>query len=88
MALRTSTTSLPCPGALIPRSIIIELNWYKTDIRYSAEAHQYCSAQPSVFFHILPNFDVSTLFLNSTIKRLMCAVVVAASCLLSPDKKE
>ena len=56
----------------------------KTDIRYSAEAHIYWSAQISVFSHIILNVDVSTFCsFKSSIKRLLCAVVVAASCLLS-----
>ena len=88
MALRTSTTYLPCTGTLIPQSTIIEWHWDKTDMRYSAEAHQYCSAQPSVFTHIVINADVSTFgFLNSLIKYLTCAVVVAESCFLSSEKK-
>ena len=49
----------------------------------------YCSAQPSVFFHIVFNDIFNTsLFLSNDINRLLCAVVVAASCLLSSDKKE
>ena len=77
---------MPCPGALMPQSIIMEKVWDITDIRYSAEAHIYCSAQPSVFSHILLNDVVITFFsLRNEIKRLLCAVVVAASCLLSSD---
>ena len=47
----------------------------------------YCSAQPSVFSHIVLNdvFNTFLLFSND-INRLLCAVVVAASCLLSSDK--
>ena len=60
MELIPSTTSLPCPGALIPLSIINEYHWDKTDISYSAEAHLYCSAQTSVFSHIVLNSDVNT----------------------------
>ena len=60
-----------------------------TDIRYSTEAHLYCSAQPSVFYYIVINDVVNTrLFLSNDIDRLLCALVVAASCLLSSDKKE
>ena len=55
-------------------------------MRYSAEAHIYFSAQPSVFSHIVINVDVSTFFYSS-IKRFLCEVVVAESCLLSSDKK-
>ena len=48
----------------------------------------YCSAQPSVFYHIVLNDVFNTFsFLNNDINRLLCAVVVAASCLLSSDKK-
>ena len=70
----------------------INYNWVtlgQNYIRYSAEARIYCSAQPSLFPHIVLNVDVSTFcYFNSSIKRLMCAVVVAASCFLSSDKKE
>ena len=86
MELRPSTTSFPCPGVLIPQSNIIEWHWDKTDIRYSAEAHIYCSAQPSVFSHIVLNVDF--FFQNSSIKQFLCAVVVAESCLLSSEKNE
>ena len=48
----------------------------------------YCSAQPSVFPHIVLNDVVNTcLFLRNDINNLLCAVVVAAYCLLSSDKK-
>ena len=47
----------------------------------------YCSAQPSVFSNIVINDVVNnSLLLSNDINRLLCAVVVAASCLLSPDK--
>ena len=47
----------------------------------------YCSAQPSVFYHIVLNDVVNTcLFLSNDINRLLCEVVVAAYCLLSSDK--
>ena len=49
----------------------------------------YCSAQPSLFSHILLNDVVITFFsLRNEIKRLLISVVVAASCLLSLDLKE
>ena len=55
----------------------------------SSEAHMYCSAQPSVFSHIVLNDVVNTcLFLRNYINRLLCAVVVADYCLLLSDKKE
>ena len=54
-------------------------------MRYSADAHLYCSAQPSEFSHIVLNVDVR-FFLNSSIKSLLCAVVVEAYCLMSSDK--
>ena len=48
----------------------------------------YCSSQPTVFLHIILNDVVNTfLSLANEIKRLMCVVLVAASCLLSSDKK-
>ena len=48
----------------------------------------YCSAQLSVFSHIILNAFVNTfLSLRNESKRLLCAVVVAASCLLLSDKK-
>ena len=48
----------------------------------------YCSAQPSVFSHILLNDVFNThLLLSNYINNLLCAVVVAASCLISSDKK-
>ena len=79
MALRPSTTSLTCTVSLIPQSIIIEKHWGKTDIRYSAEAHIYCSAQPSVFSHIVLNDSANTFIsFNGSIRRLLCAVVVEA----------
>ena len=49
----------------------------------------YCSAQPSVFSHILLNDVVNTcLFFIDDINSLLFAVVVAAYCLLSSEKKE
>ena len=49
----------------------------------------YCSAQPSVFSHIVLNDVVNTFsFLSNDINRLLCAVVVAESYLLSSNKKE
>ena len=48
----------------------------------------YCLAQPSVFSHIVLNDAVNTfLSLGNEIKRLLCVVAVAASCLVSSDKK-
>ena len=45
-------------------------------------------AQPPVFYHILLNDVVITFFsLRNEIKCLLCAVAVAAPCLLSPYKK-
>ena len=45
------------------------------DIRYSAEAHLYCSEQPSVLSHIvLSNVFNNFLFLSNEINRLLCAV--------------
>ena len=48
----------------------------------------YCSEQPSVFPHIVIN-DVENkcVFLINDINSLLCAVLLAASCLLSTDKK-
>ena len=70
------------------QSIITEKLGDITDIRYSAEANIYCSEHPSVFPHILLKDVVNVFSLSSEIKRLLCAVVVVASCLLSSDKKE
>ena len=87
MTLIPYTTSFPLPVALIPQSIIIEEHFYITDIRYSAEAHIYCSAQSSLFSHIVPNADVNNFILfYSSVKGFLCAVVLAAYCLLSSDK--
>ena len=48
----------------------------------------YCSAQPSVFSHIVLKDALNNFFsLSNEIKRLLCTVVVAASCLLSSDKR-
>ena len=48
----------------------------------------YCSAQPLVFSDIVINDDVNNfLSLNNEAKRLLYEVVVAASYLLSSDKK-
>ena len=59
-----------------------------TYISYSAEAHMHCSEKPSVFSHIVLNDVVNDfLSLRNEIKRLLCSVVVAASCLISSDKK-
>ena len=89
MALRPLATSFPWPDALIPRSILIEKHWNKNYIRYSAEAHLYCSTKPSVFYHIVLNVDIGTFCsFNISIKCLICAVVVTASFLLSSEKKE
>ena len=55
-------------------------------MKYSSEEHIYCFARPSVFSHIVLNADVNSFFINRSIKRLLCAVVVALSCLLSFDK--
>ena len=58
-------------------------NKNETDIRYSAESRMYCSAQPSVFSHILINDIVNTFFsLRNEGKLLLCAVLVAASSLI------
>ena len=62
MSLRPSTTYFPCPGALIPRSIIPEYYCDITDISCSAKAYLYCSAQSSLFFHILLNYDINNFF--------------------------
>ena len=57
-----------------------------TDMRYSAEAHLCCSSQTSVFYHIILNDTINTfLSLISSIKRLLCAVVVSAYFLISLD---
>ena len=47
----------------------------------------YCLEQPLVFYHIVLN-DVVNIFLslNNEIKRFLCALVVAASSLLSSNK--
>ena len=48
----------------------------------------YCSAQPSLFPHILLNDVVNNfLCLSNDLKRFLCAVVVAAYCLILSDKK-
>ena len=88
MALIPSTISVTYIGALIPQSIITEWYYYITYIRYITEAHIYCSAQPSVFSHILLNDEVNNfLSFKSSRKCFLCEVVVASSCLLSSDKK-
>ena len=57
-------------------------------MRYIAEAHLYCSAQPSIFSHISLNDDVNTfLSFKSSIKRLLDVLVVVESCFLSSYKK-
>ena len=62
-------------------------DWEKNDIRYSEEAHIYCSAQPTLFPHIVLNDYIINLFIfNSSIKRFLCAVVVVASFLLLSKK--
>ena len=49
----------------------------------------YCSAQPSVFSHIVLNDVVNAFFyLSNEIKYLLCVVLVVASCLISSDKKK
>ena len=89
MSLIPSNTSFPFLGALIYRSNIFEWRWDKTDTRYSGESHLYCSSQPSVFPNVVLNVDIIFLCLKKkSIKQLLCAVVVAASCLLSSDKNE
>ena len=76
-------------GALIPRSNIIEWRWDETDIRYSDVEYLYCSAQPSVSSYIVLNYEISLfLFFNNSIKLLIYAVLVVASCLLLSDKKQ
>ena len=48
----------------------------------------YCSAKPSLFYHIVLNDVVNIFFsLSNKIKRLLYAVVLSESCLLSSDKK-
>ena len=61
MTLRPLNTSFSCPGTLIPQSIITDSNWYINDKSYSAEAHLYLSAQPSVFYHIVINAEVNNI---------------------------
>ena len=86
--MKSSTTSSPCPGALKPQSIITQEHCDITDISYSIEAHQYCSSQSSVFYHILLNDDVNNfLSFNISIKRFMRELGVEESCLLSSGKK-
>ena len=87
MALRPSTTYLPCPCALIQQSIITELYCGTNDTRCSTEANLYISAQPLVFLNAVLNDDVNKFYSIISIKHFMCEVVVAASCLLSSDKK-
>ena len=78
----------------IPRCIYASINYNGvtlniTDSRYSAESHMYCSAQPSVFSHILLNDVVNTfLFFRNEINCLLCDVVVTAYFLLFSDQKE
>ena len=48
-------------------------------MRYSAEAHLYCSARPSVFSNILLDDDFKHFYFENSIKRFMCGVVVEAS---------
>ena len=56
---------------------------------YSAEEHLYCSAQPSVFSHIVLNDDANNFrSFNSSTERLLFGVVVAASFLISSEKNE
>ena len=63
MALIQLIIFLPYLGSLIPISIITDEHWNITDIRYSIEAHIYCSAKLLVFFHIVINDAVNILCL-------------------------
>ena len=87
MALRPSTNYLPCPGALIPQSVITENTCDNIFISYNAVAYLYFSEQPHVFYHIvLTVADIMLRFFNNVIMCLMCAIVLEASCLLSSEK--
>ena len=89
MALRKYTTYLPCPGALIPRSIIIENSCDNIDVSYNAVAHLWHPEQPSVFSHIVINLaDRMFHFFKNSIVHFLCAVVVEESCLVSLEKNE
>ena len=46
-----STTSLPCPGALIPQSILILQACDNINNRYNYVSHLQCSTNPSVLSH-------------------------------------
>ena len=52
-------------------------------------AHYWCSAQPSLFYHILINFEeIMFHCFNNSMISLMCMTVVAESCLLLSEKND
>ena len=58
-------------------------------MRYSDVEYLYCSAHPSLFFHIVLNYEISLILLfNNLIKLLTYSVLVAAFCLMISDKKK
>ena len=76
----------------MPRCTYASINEYGFTLIYnwhevSAEEHLCFSAQPSLFSHIVLNDVFNNFFslVNET-KRFLCAVVIAASCLLFSDK--
>ena len=87
VAFNLPTTSFPWPGALIPRSIIILIDWDKIDNRCSAVTHLYCSLQPSVISQMIIDCALRNfIYLRNWMIFLLCAAVVVASCLLLSEK--
>ena len=74
VSLRPSTTSLPCPGALAPRSIIILQACDNIDNKYITVAHPQCSEQSYLFFHIVLKLEtiMGRLFNHSMVFFCVC----------------
>ena len=85
---RPYTTSLLCPGALIPYSIFLLWDSNNTDNKNRAVLHLQCSAQPSIFFHLLLTPSPKHLFFHNSIIFLICAAAVAESFFLLLDINE
>ena len=88
VVLKPWTTSLPFHGDPKSQPVMMLYVSDYIDNKYSAFAQWYCSAQPSVFSHVVLMSANSTVrFCKKSILFSMCSAVVLISCLMSSDKK-
>ena len=83
VSLRTSATSLPWPGLLIPQPISLLKTCDNMDNNYNVVAHLYLSYQTYVYSHmVLIPEKRSFLFHSNYMIHFLCAAVVSTSCFL------